>query len=155
MDEPEARTPSESRVLTHALMLPEHANHMGHVHGGWIMKLIDEAGGLAAMRHCRLPVVTVAVDGMVFHRPVKTGSVLQLDAQVASVGRTSIDVVVEVSREDPFEGTLELVNTAHMVYVALGPDHRPTPVAPLRPSTPQEIRRRDMVLERKRQRSGG
>jgi uncharacterized protein (TIGR00369 family) len=152
LPDPEAKTPAESRVLTHALMLPEHANHMGHVHGGWIMKLIDEAGGLAAMRHGRRPVVTVAVDGMVFHRPVKTGSVLQLDAQVAAVGRSSIDVVVEVSREDPLEGTLELVNTAHMVYVALGEDHRPTAVCPLLPTTAQEIELHRMVMERKRRR---
>ena len=151
MPEP-AKTPAQSRVLTHVLMLPEHANHMGHVHGGWIMKLIDEAGGLAAMRHGRHVVVTVAVDGMVFHRPVKTGSVLQLDAQVAAVGRTSIDVVVEVSHEDPIRGTLELVNTAHMVYVALGDAHRPPPVPPLLPTTAQEIERHRMVMERKRRR---
>jgi acyl-CoA hydrolase len=104
------------------------------------------------MRHGRHVVVTVAVDGMVFHRPVKTGSVLQLDAQVAAVGRTSIDVVVEVSHEDPIRGTLELVNTAHMVYVALGDDHRPTPVPPLLPTTAQEIERHRMVMERKRRR---
>lgn len=144
-----AKAPSETRVLTHALMLPEHANHLGHVHGGWIMKLVDEAGGLAATRHARRPVVTVAVDGMVFHRPVLTGSVLQLDALVVAVGRTSVDVEVVVSHEDPIQGTLELVHTASMVYVALGEDHRPCPVPPLEPRTSEEIEAHQRALARK------
>jgi len=143
------RTPSETRVLTFALMLPEHANHLGHVHGGWIMKLVDEAGGLAATRHARRPVVTVAVDGMVFHRPVLTGSVLQLEASVVAVGRSSIDVVVDVHHEDPIAGTLERVHTASMVYVALGDDHRPAPVPPLAPQTPVELERHRVAMERR------
>ena len=143
------RTPSETRVLTFALMLPEHANHLGHVHGGWIMKLVDEAGGLAATRHARRPVVTVAVDGMVFHRPVLTGSVLQFEASVVAVGRSSIDVVVDVHHEDPIAGTLERVHTASMVYVALGEDHRPAPVPPLAPATPSELERHRVAMERR------
>ncbi len=51
-------------------MLPQHANPYGHVHGGEIVKLADEAGALAAMRHARLPVVTLAIDSMTFHSPV-------------------------------------------------------------------------------------
>jgi len=145
----EARTPEQSRVLTHALMLPEHANHMGHVHGGWIMKLVDEAGGLAAMRHARRPVVTVAVDGMVFHRPITTGSILQLEASVVAVGTSSLDVVVDVHHEDPVLGTLERVHTARMVYVALGDDHRPTAVPPLSPRTRQEKERHQAAMERR------
>ena len=102
------------------------------------MKLVDETGGLAATRHSRRPVVTVAVDGMVFHRPVLTGSVLQFEAKVVYVGRTSVEVEVKVSHEDPIADTLELVHTARMVYVALGLDHRPTPVPPLATTTPEE-----------------
>jgi uncharacterized protein (TIGR00369 family) len=151
--EPLPKTPSETRVVTHALMLPEHANHLGHVHGGWIMKLVDEAGGLAATRHARRPVVTVAVDGMVFHRPVLTGSVLQLEALVAMVGRTSMDVEVKVSHEDPIAGTLELVHTAAMVYVALGEDHRPAPVPPLDIRTDEEKALHRRALERRSRRA--
>ena len=148
-----SKTPSETRVVTYALMLPEHANHLGHVHGGWIMKLVDEAGGLAAMRHCRRPVVTVAVDGMVFHRPVLVASVLQLEASVVAVGRTSMEVEVLVRHEDPLRGTLELVNTAAMVYVALGDDHRPCPVPALDPKTPEELQAFERALARKARRS--
>lgn len=149
MSDPAPRTPSQTRVLTFALMLPEHANHLGHVHGGWIMKLVDEAGGLAATRHARRPVVTVAVEGMVFHRPVLTGSVLQFEASVVAVGRTSIDVVVDVHHEDPVAGTLERVHTASMVYVALGEDHRPAQVPPLSPETPLEVERHRVAMERR------
>lgn len=151
----EARTPAQTRVLTHAIMLPEHANHMGHVHGGWIMKLVDEAGGLAAMRHSRRPVVTVAVDRMVFHRPITTGSILQLEASVVAVGKTSIDVVVDVRHEDPVSGTLERVHTANMVYVALGDDHRPTAVPPLSPETEEEMDRQRAAMERRAARTQG
>lgn len=151
----QAKAPSQSQVLSYALMLPEHANHMGHVHGGWIMKLIDETGGLAATRHCRKPVVTVAVDGMVFHRPVLTGSVLQFDAKVVFVGRTSLEVEVKVSHEDAIADTLELVNTARMVYVALGEDHKPTPVPPLAPTTPAEIELHRLAALKRTDRIGG
>jgi uncharacterized protein (TIGR00369 family) len=148
-------TPASTRVFTHALMLPEHANHMGHVHGGWIMKLVDEAGGLAAMRHSRRPVVTVAVDGMVFHRPITTGSILQLEASVVAVGKSSIDVVVDVRHEDPIAGTLERVHTASMVYVALGDDHRPTTVPPLSPETEDEKERQRSAQARRAARARG
>jgi len=155
MSDPAPRTPSESRVLTFAMTLPEQGNHMGHVHGGWIMKLVDEAGGLAAMRHARRPVVTVAVGGMEFHRPVATGSILRFEASVVAVGRTSIDVVVDVHREDPVAGTLERVHTASMVYVALGDDHRPAPVPPLSPETPLELERHRTAVERREARERG
>ena len=148
-------TPASTRVFTHALMLPEHANHMGHVHGGWIMKLVDEAGGLAAMRHARRPVVTVAVDGMVFHRPITTGSILQLEASVVAVGNSSIDVVVDVRHEDPIAGTLERVHTASMVYVALGDDHRPITVPPLSPETEDEKDRQRSADARRATRTRG
>lgn len=148
------KTPSDTRVTSHALMLPEHANHMGHVHGGWIMKLVDENGGLAAARHSRRTVVTVAVEGMVFHRPVVVGSVLQFDARLVWAGRTSMEVEVKVSHEDPIADTLELVHTARMVYVALGIDHRPAPVPPLRTTTPEEDALYQEAQERKAARSG-
>lgn len=151
----EPKPPARSQVTSYALMLPEHANHLGHVHGGWIMKLVDEIGGLAAIRHCRRPVVTVAVEGMVFHRPVMTGSVLQFEAKLVFTGRTSLEVEVLVSHEDPIADTLERVHTARMVYVALGADHRPTPVPPLSPETPEEVERFRLAAEKKASRAAG
>src|SRR3972149_985702 len=80
-----------SRVTLSQLMQPEHANLRGEVHGGWIMKLVDEAGALAAMRHAHARVVTVAMDQMYFHEPIRIGDVVMLNAEATYVGRTSIE----------------------------------------------------------------
>ncbi len=74
---PDELTPkcvTESRVVLSLLMNPEHANMLGNVHGGVIMKLVDEAGGFAAMRHSRAAVVTVAIDSMTFEQPIHVGN---------------------------------------------------------------------------------
>ena len=71
-------------------MHPEHANLLGNVHGGWIMKLVDEAGALACMRHAQKKVVTVAIDSMTFRQPIKIGDLVILNAEVTYTGRTSM-----------------------------------------------------------------
>ena len=86
------------------LMNPEHANALGNVHGGVIMKLVDEAGGLAAMRHARSPVVTVAIDSMTFDEPIYVGNLVTLTAELTYIGRTSMEVRVSVAAEDPLTG---------------------------------------------------
>src|SRR5512145_617608 len=80
-----------SRVTLSQLMHPEHANLLGHVHGGWIMKLVDEAGALACMRHAQQRVVTVAVDQMTFRQPIRIGDLVILTAEVSYIGRTSME----------------------------------------------------------------
>ncbi|MFN2121380.1 MAG: acyl-CoA thioesterase, partial [Anaerolineales bacterium] len=87
---------SASRISIAQLMQPEHANIVGNVHGGWIMKLVDEAGALACMRHAQRRVVTVAIDSMVFRHPIRVGDLELLNAQVTNVGRTSMEVEVQV-----------------------------------------------------------
>ena len=126
---------SESRVHLAQLMQPEHANNHGNVHGGWIMKLMDEAGALACMRHAQSRVVTVAVDRMTFHQPIRLGDLVTLTAEVSYVGRTSMEAQVEVIAENPFTGEGVYTNTAFFVYVALGEYDRPMPVPPLIPET--------------------
>ena len=78
---------SASRVTISQMMQPEHANNLGNVHGGWIMKLVDEAGALACMRHSQSRVVTLAVDQMIFHQPIRTTDLVILNAEVSYVGR--------------------------------------------------------------------
>src|SRR5688572_17492337 len=70
------KTPAQSRVSLHHLMLPEHANALGNVHGGMIMRWVDEAGAICAMRHAQAPCVTVAIDSMTFQQPVHVGELL-------------------------------------------------------------------------------
>src|SRR5512143_4116879 len=86
--EAKARTVAASRVRLSQLMSPMHANAQGNVHGGEIMKLADEAGALAAMRHARSQVVTVVMDSMTFMEPIYVGNVVTLEAEVTYVGTT-------------------------------------------------------------------
>lgn len=111
---------------------------MGNVHGGIIMKLCDEAGGMAATKFARHPAVTVAVDSMAFHSPVHIGNLLTVQAEVTWTGRTSMEARVLVTAEDVITGELTHTNTAYFVYVALDENGRPTPVPPLLCETDEE-----------------
>lgn len=133
-------------------MQPEHANIMGDVHGGWIMKLADEAGALAAMRHAQCRVVTVAIDQMSFHEPIRIGDLVTLSAEVTYVGRTAVEVRVAVLAENPITGAQTHTNTAYLVYVALDDDGRPTPVPRLVAETELEERRMEQGEARQRHR---
>ena len=137
----EAKSVKTSRVTLSQLMQPEHANLRGDVHGGWIMKLVDEAGALAAMRHAQCRVVTVAMDQMMFHEPIRIGDLVMLHAELTYVGRTSMEARVEVIAEDPITGAQSHTNTAYLVYVALDEERKPRPVPSLLPETETEIRR--------------
>src|SRR5512135_2491821 len=95
------KTVRASRISIAQLMQPDHANNLGNVHGGWIMKLVDEAGALACMRHSQRRVVTVAIDSMVFRNPIKIGDLVLLTAEVTHVGRTSMEAEVLVHAENP------------------------------------------------------
>jgi uncharacterized protein (TIGR00369 family) len=123
--------PSASHVTIAQLMLPEHANNIGNVHGGWIMKLVDEVGALACMRHSHHRVVTVAIDQMTFRQPIRIGDLVTLDAEVTYAGHTSMEVEVLVTAENPLTRELTHTNKAYLVYVALGDDHKPVAVPPL------------------------
>ncbi len=135
------KTVAASRVTLSQLMQPEHANLRGDVHGGWVMKLVDEAGALAAMRHAQARVVTVAIDQMRFHEPIRIGDLVVLEAEVTYVGRTSLETRVQVIAENPVTGERTHTNTAYLVYVALDEAGRPQPVPPLVAETEAERRR--------------
>ena len=125
------KTSRASRVYLSQLMQPEHANHHGNVHGGWIMKLVDEAGALACMRHAQTRVVTVAVDSLVFREPIKIGDLVTFTAEVTYTGRTSMEAEVQVVAENPITGERTHTNTAYLVYVGLDDDNRPTTIPQL------------------------
>jgi uncharacterized protein (TIGR00369 family) len=139
---------ADSRVTLSMLMNPEHANAMGNVHGGVIMKLVDEAAGLAAVRHSRSPAVTVAIDSMTFEEPIYVGNLVTLNAELTYTGRTSMEVRVEVTAEDPLVGSTVFTNIAYVVYVAIDREGRPHPVPPLIVETPDEQVRFQQARER-------
>ncbi len=149
-----AKTVRASRISIAQLMQPEHANNLGNVHGGWIMKLVDEAGALACMRHSGHRVVTVAIDSMVFRNPIKIGDLVLLTAEVTYTGRTSLEVEVQVQAENPLTGERTHTNTAYLVYVALDEAGHPIAVPPLITETEDEKRKMEAAKERQSRRLG-
>ena len=141
-----------SRVTISQLMHPEHANLLGNVHGGWIMKLVDEAGALACMRHAQRKVVTVAIDSMTFRQPIKIGDLIILNAEVTYTGRTSMEAEVQVLAENPVSGERTHTNNAYLVYVALDDEGNPTAVRPLIAETDDEKRKVEQAKARQERR---
>ncbi|GAB4398623.1 MAG: acyl-CoA thioesterase [Anaerolineales bacterium] len=147
-----AKTSHASRVYLSQLMQPEHANHHGNVHGGWIMKLVDEAGALACMRHAQTRVVTVAVDSLVFREPIKIGDLVTFTAEVTYTGRTSMEAEVQVTAENPITGERTHTNTAYLVYVGLDDNDRPTVIPQLVAETEEEKARLELAKQRQQRR---
>lgn len=146
----EAKAPSESTsVLAHWVGIAD-ANSSRDIHGGTIMKLVDEAAGLASVRHSRRRTVTASMDRMSFLVPIKIGQLVTFTATVNAAWRTSMEVGVRVEAEDPRSGEVRHASTAYLTFVALDDDGRPTHVPPIEPQTPTEERRlREAELRRK------
>jgi uncharacterized protein (TIGR00369 family) len=135
------KPPRASSVTLSQVMDLTHANLMGNVHGGEIMKLIDTAAGIAASRHAGGPVVTASLDQMSFLHPVRVGNVVFIHAAVNDVGRTSLEVGVRVEAEDVVSGERTHTSSAYLVFVALDEHGQPRPVPALAPETDKERRR--------------
>ncbi len=149
---PKPKTVRASHISIAQLMQPEHANNLGNVHGGWIMKLVDEAGALACMRHAQHRVVTVAIDSMVFRQPIRIGDLVILNAEVTYAGSTSMEAEVQVTAENPITGERTHTNTAYVVYVALDDEGNPVQVPPLKAETDEQKRRMQSAKERQKYR---
>jgi uncharacterized protein (TIGR00369 family) len=127
------------------------ANVAGNVHGGVIMRLVDTAAALAAIKHSGGVALTVGIDEMTFLEPVQIGEVVVLRACVNDVGRTSMECGVRVEAEDPLTGVIRHVNSAYLVFVAVDGEGRPRPVPPLVAESEDERRRqREAKLRRER-----
>ncbi len=151
-DDHTPKTMQASCIQIAQLMQPEHANTQGNVHGGWIMKLVDEAGALAAMRHAGHRTVTVAIDRMVFRQPIRIGDLVILNADVTFTGRTSMEIEVDVVAENPITGKRSQTNTAYLVYVAIDDNGKPTRIPPLLAETPEEKARMEAARQRQQRR---
>ncbi len=141
MTNAEGKTPSESTVETRYLVMPTQANAQGTAFGGAIVGWIDMAAAMAAQRHCGREVVTAGIDSLVFRKPIRIGDHVILKAAVNYVSRSSMEVGVQVVREDPYTGQQVLATTAHLMFVALDENKQPTPAPPLLPETREEKRR--------------
>ena len=137
----EGKTPGETKVIMSIVMLPEDANPAGNVHGGVIMKHIDSAAGVVAVRHSRGNAVTASIDKLEFHHPVYVGNLLIMKASLNMVGRSSMEVGVRVETENVLTGTVRHTASAYLTFVALGQDGKTREVPPLILETPDEERR--------------
>jgi uncharacterized protein (TIGR00369 family) len=132
---------SASRVVLSQLMEITDANVMGIVHGGVVMKLVDTAAGLAAIKHIGGQAVTVAMDQMSFLAPVRIGDMLTVRASVNDVGETSLEVGARVESENVMTGERTHTSSAYLVFVALDDDGKPRPVPRLVVETADQRRR--------------
>jgi acyl-CoA hydrolase len=128
------------------------ANSAGFVHGGMVMKLCDEAAGVASVRHSGLRVVTAGMDRMTFLEPVNVGDLLTCSATVNAAWRTSMEVGVRVEAESPRTGDKRHTSTAYLTMVAVDENGKPTPVPPLIVSSETELRRQREAEVRRRNR---
>lgn len=147
---PETAVPTEqSKVTLARVMGVMDANNYGDVHGGVIMRAVDEAGAVAAVRHSGGPAVTAFMDQMAFLEPVKLGDLLTTYAQVNWSGRTSMEVGVRVTvQRMGVEGEIH-VSSAHLVFVAIDSEGRPRPVPPVVPETDRDrLRFREAEIRR-------
>ena len=135
------KTISESALTLTQFMQPEHANSLGNVHGGVVLKLCDECGGIIAARHARRPSVTVTIDSVTFHHPVHLGRLLLVHGRITYVGNTSMEIELRVETENLLTGEVIHTNSAYFVYVALDDQRRPTPVPRMLLETDDERRR--------------
>lgn len=133
---------SASRITLSHIMSAHDTNLLGTVHGGVVMKLVDDAAGAVAGRHSEGPAVTGAMDEMAFLEPVRVGDLLIVKAQVNWTGRTSMEVGVRVMAERWNEsGSAKQVASAYLVFVAVDAEGKPRHVPPVLPETDADRRR--------------
>ena len=148
---PRPASASQTEITT--VMQIADANNDGNVHGGTIMRLVDEAAGIAAARHCRRRVVTASMDDMSFLAPVYIGDLVSVRATVNDAHRTSMEVGARVEVQSiAANDDWRLVARAHLVFVALDADGNPTGVPPVVAESPDEQRRQAQARIRREQR---
>src|SRR5215216_5389974 len=140
---------SESRHETSELMMPEHANNLGHVFGGVILSMMDKTAAIAAFRHSRANVVTVSIDRVDFREPIHVGDLVVMKASVNFVGRTSMEVGVRVEAEELMTGKRRHTNSCYLTFVAVDRNGRPIEVPDLQPETDDEVRRHTAAQKRR------
>lgn len=145
----ESKKVSDSKVEIAQVMMPEHSNAAGNVHGGYILKLVDQAGAIVAARHTHTNIVTASLDRMDFISPVYVGNLVFAKASINFVSRTSMEIGVRVEAECLRTGTHTHVGSAYLTFVALGKDDRPTAVPKLILETKDEKRRFEEAKERR------
>ena len=134
------------------MMMPQHANVLGHVFGGVVLAMMDRAAAVAAIRHARMTCVTASIDRVDFREPIRVGDLVVMKASVNFVGRTSMEVGVRVEAEDLFTGRHRHTNSCYLTFVAVDGDGRPIEAPGLVPESDEEIRRYHAAVARRQRR---
>lgn len=140
--------PAHQLTMT-VLMTPDTANFAGNVHGGTILKLLDQVAYACASRYAGRYVVTLSVDQVMFRQPVHVGELVTFLAAVNHTGTSSMEVGIKVVAQEIRSQQMRHVNSCFFTMVAVDDDRKPVAVPPLRPCTPDEKRRHAAAIVRK------
>jgi acyl-CoA hydrolase len=140
--------PAHQLTMT-VLMTPDTANFAGNVHGGHLLKWLDQVAYACASRYAARYVVTVSVDQVIFREPILVGELVTFLASVNHTGTSSMEVGIKVLAQDIRSQQVRHVNSCFFTMVAVDDDRKPVPVPPLRPFTPDEKRRHEAARLRK------
>ena len=143
---------SDSMTEMVQVVLPNDTNIFCNILGGRVMHWIDLVGAMVALRHSRKPVVTASMERLDFLSPIKLGDLVILKAFLTFVGKTSMEVRVEVFSEDPLTGSRRHTSSALLTYVCLDEKGKPTPAPPLILETEEEKTRFQKAEDRRKRR---
>jgi acyl-CoA hydrolase len=138
------------RLSMTILMTPDMSNFAGNVHGGILLKYLDQVAYTCATRYARNYAVTLSVDQVVFREPIHVGELVTFQASVNRTGRTSLEIGVRVTTQDLVRQIVRHTNSCYFTMVAVGPDGQAVPVPPWEPRTAEE-RRRHAAAGRRRE----
>lgn len=137
------------------LMTPDMANFTGNVHGGDVLKMLDQVAYACASRYSGKYVVTLSVDQVVFREPIHVGELVTFFASVNYVGRTSMEIGIRVEAENIQTRTVRHTNSCFFTMVAVDEQSKPTPIEPLELKTDLQKRRYDEAVRRRETRIAG
>lgn len=145
----EPRPASLSRLTMTQVIMPEHTNPFGNMHGGELVKLMDNAAGVVAIRHSSAPnMLTAGIDSLVFKKTIRVGDLVFCDAEVIYTGRTSIGLYVTVTVEKIKIRVTKPALEGYWFMVAVDENGKPTPVPPLKIENKEQEHRRNDALNR-------
>jgi acyl-CoA hydrolase len=145
----EAKLVSESYTVMNELVLPNDTNTFGNLMGGRLMYWMDIAAGIVAVRHSNAPCMTASVDNISFKTPIKLGNLVRIEAKITRAFNTSMEIHLKVWGEDSLHQYKYESNEAYFTFVALDPNNKPRPVAPVIPETSAEQDNYDAALRRR------
>jgi acyl-CoA hydrolase len=152
MAKSQVTSPSLEPVHMTELVLPSHTNALGTIFGGVVMSWIDIAAAIAAQRYARGPCVTVSIDYLHFIIPIKLGNTVRVKATVSYVGRTSMEIAVNVDAENAFTGEVNPATQAFLTFVAVDKNGKAREIPPLKPRTAEEKKKFQEAEKRRKRR---